>query len=741
MSLDECQKGLGVLEAISHWDAQLTVEQADVTFEKVTLEGYGPFTSKVEYTLCDQSVRVVTGRNFDDPGCLSNGAGKTALVMAPMWALTGSTEARSVGGTKASSLTNAEVVNDKMKHASVELFGTVNGCPFYLKRQVGRKTLKLLQFEFDGKDLTCQESKLTQEKIDRLFNTELLAKIVFHGQHTVEKLLGSRDKEFKDELGRLVALGLWESAKDYTFSQLRQCKADIEKLFTELEVSERNHAAFQAKVNAARQDHVRWEDEAGQRLAFVNNALNQAEDELCQAAAECGAAISTYYDLREEHNSNRAEDTVSAEDLLASDLQLKIDELEMELNNQREEIMYTKARIASLSAAATSQWKRFENLHDMLPGNDTAHCSQCMQPISNASFEHASSTFKREAEQAELAAMEVKLKLEGLEVAQNLKEEEIKRCKEELQQRREQREKWVREYEQQRFAKQKTIISADICAEKGQELLECLQECTKDRGTSFLHSLTEESDFDTAVGNVVELVDLLQLKHEQWCELKRQVQSLESTTSPHKEKILSLESLLVESEERIHDITDQKESKEKDLETLTAVDLSFSRTGIQNFLLEGVLQELQSKTAKFLEVLSSGTLRLLLNPTRPSKTKQGAAMERIDKTVEVWAGGHFVSRSLKSLSGGEQRRVALALSLAFSELGSERSNTRSNMLVLDEPFQHLDLEGCQRATSLLKSLHFRTVLLVSQAFDSGTAGIDRTDCVVKKDGVSFLESV
>eukprot|EP00236_Picocystis_salinarum_P001690 CAMPEP_0183827234 /NCGR_PEP_ID=MMETSP0807_2-20130328/2138_1 /TAXON_ID=88271 /ORGANISM="Picocystis salinarum, Strain CCMP1897" /LENGTH=1066 /DNA_ID=CAMNT_0026072391 /DNA_START=63 /DNA_END=3263 /DNA_ORIENTATION=- len=740
MSVDERQRGLDILELLSHQDQHLMIEQADVKFEKVILEGYGPFASRVEYALCNQSVRIVTGKNFDDPGCLSNGAGKTALVMAPMWALTGSTEARSVGGATASSLTNAEVVNDSTKYASVELHGTINGRSFYLKRQVGRRTLKALQFVYDGEDLTCQESKLTQAKIDELFNTGLLTKIVFHGQHTVEKLLGSRDKEFKDELGQLVALDLWEAAKNYTSNQVRLCKVAIDKLSTELEVLERNRAGFLAKVDEAHQHHVNWEQEVQQNLKVLEDQLNRANAELQQLAVECSAALLHYNNCKEEIEFSRLGSFAPMEDSTVDDLQQRISQLELELNNLKEEAMYSRAKIDSLRAVSASQWERLKGLHNMFSGEEAVTCSQCMQPISETAFDHASSTFEHEAEQAEQAVVDVQQRSQELAGSQKVIEGEIKRCKEDLRRQREQQESLAKEHQQRWVLRQKAMMSADLLAEKGGKLLESLQKRGEYCSADSLPKSTDNFDFDTLMAHVVRSVDRLESKHGQYSDLQRQVQSLGAAESPHKEKLLSLESLLKESEESIHNVTTQKGEMEKELGILSAVDLSFSRTGIQNFLLEGVLQELQLKTANFLELLSSGALRLILNPTRPSKSKQGATLERIDKTVEVWAKSGFVSRSLKSLSGGEQRRVALALSLAFSELGSERSNTRSNMLVLDEPFQHLDLEGCQRATTLLKSLQFRTILLVSQAYDSGTAGIERADCVVKRDGVSSIES-
>ena len=46
------------------------------------------------YNLSRRGFCVVTGRNEDDNGSESNGSGKSALVMAPLWALTGKSDAR-----------------------------------------------------------------------------------------------------------------------------------------------------------------------------------------------------------------------------------------------------------------------------------------------------------------------------------------------------------------------------------------------------------------------------------------------------------------------------------------------------------------------------------------------------------------------------------------------------------------------------------------------------------------------
>jgi hypothetical protein len=49
---------------------------------------------KSRYELKGRGVRVISGRSEDVDAADSNGAGKSALVMAPAWALTGRSDAR-----------------------------------------------------------------------------------------------------------------------------------------------------------------------------------------------------------------------------------------------------------------------------------------------------------------------------------------------------------------------------------------------------------------------------------------------------------------------------------------------------------------------------------------------------------------------------------------------------------------------------------------------------------------------
>jgi hypothetical protein len=113
------------------------------------------------------------------------------------------------------------------------------------------------------------------------------------------------------------------------------------------------------------------------------------------------------------------------------------------------------------------------------------------------------------------------------------------------------------------------------------------------------------------------------------------------------------------------------------------------------------------RTAFYLEQLSE-TMQLELSSTKPSAAKirttraqlaaaDGSSVKRggkaasssedsreeISKIVLARVNGQNLPRSLAQLSGGERRRVALALALGFADLIRTRGRLSSNLLVLD----------------------------------------------------------
>lgn len=77
----------------------------------------------------------------------------------------------------------------------------------------------------------------------------------------------------------------------------------------------------------------------------------------------------------------------------------------------------------------------------------------------------------------------------------------------------------------------------------------------------------------------------------------------------------------------------------------------------------------------------------------------------------------FRERGLAQLSGGQWRRVSLALDFAFTELVIRRGLLKCNVLVLDEILTHLDGQGREAVGTVLKAMIDRTAQAPSIASD------------------------
>jgi hypothetical protein len=91
------------------------------------------------------------------------------------------------------------------------------------------------------------------------------------------------------------------------------------------------------------------------------------------------------------------------------------------------------------------------------------------------------------------------------------------------------------------------------------------------------------------------------------------------------------------------------------------IDYWYSTIMLQSYILEGALADVQERTARYLEMLSGGSLGLLLRPTKLTKGSK-VSVEAIDKIAVVrLSNGTLENRSLRQLSGGERRRMVSLL--------------------------------------------------------------------------------
>lgn len=175
---------------------------------------------------------------------------------------------------------------------------------------------------------------------------------------------------------------------------------------------------------------------------------------------------------------------------------------------------------------------------------------------------------------------------------------------------------------------------------------------------------------------------------------------------------------------------------EKLLEELSAI---FGIRGIQHYLYCSVIKELECLTNDYLDTLSNGTMKIQFdtldgdsssNTIDSQSVRQGPmssnSMDKIKKSVFIkstpssphWnslgndadlvdkklASCHVKQRSVSQLSGGQWKRVSLALDLAYAGLLKREGRLSVNMIVLDELFSFLDASGYEAVSEVLNNM-------------------------------------
>ena len=126
-------------------------------------------------------------------------------------------------------------------------------------------------------------------------------------------------------------------------------------------------------------------------------------------------------------------------------------------------------------------------------------------------------------------------------------------------------------------------------------------------------------------------------------------------------------------------------------------EVGFGNKGIKALLFDSVIPFLNDYVGRYISILSDDTIDIKFSSYKQLKSREGVK-EEFDIRITNKNG----SKMYKGNSGGERRRIDLAILLAFQKLVSTRSNKQLKFVLYDEVFESLDKIGSQRVVELLK---------------------------------------
>ena len=616
---------------------RILIQVSHLEFGEISLEGFGPFEQKQSYSLSNRGLVLVRG-SFEDDETLSNGTGKTTLGFAALWALSGQIDGRPIPGGDVTS-----VVNHLSGECTVSLSGTTNGSPFEIvrRRQLtkGRKTRHVsLEFSVDGVDHTMQSVVETQKVIEERLGTtsQLLAKTVFHGQHQLAGLLATSDTDLRREISLITAHDHWNHAAKAAKGKRQMVDSASASLQGQL------------KVHGENLDRMR-----NQELHLVEQLKQyrdlDATEETCdpfvligQLKQDVAAAHERIAEF-EKQRLNAQNNTLLAE--LSGALQgLQVDRqkhVEEKKQNQFE-LNHIERSISTLSERVLSAEQSIARFTYEV--EEIAFCPACKQSLSDLS---------------EVGQLSLQQTLAELEKEQFQAEADIENL----------------------LNKKSRLNEASSKVDASLEALQVEIDMVNNKHTRLsedvrveVSKIQEEMQKSRQVYNgFADKLESLSRAQEERIRLRESIRHNEASAK-------QLQAEIVSTEKRIAKDKAELERLHEDQAVYRFLERAFEKE-LQSAELRNTLAMLSNFTQKYLDMLSRGQLRLVLD-------LEG---DRIVRNVFIALNdGRHVPLSLASLSGGQWRRCALAFSLAFTELAAYAGKLRSSLLVFDEPMIHLD---------------------------------------------------
>ena len=182
--------------------------------------------------------------------------------------------------------------------------------------------------------------------------------------------------------------------------------------------------------------------------------------------------------------------------------------------------------------------------------------------------------------------------------------------------------------------------------------------------------------------------------------LKNRIAELEEETEevPWKGVLASQERQLNECKEKIKSLDSEIEQKSEEINYVKFWVNGFSRKGIRSFMLDKVVPYINERLNHYLTILTDGGITARFNTVKQLSSGE----YREDFNLEIK--NKKASETYEGNSGGERRRVDLAVALAFNDFISSRSGKRFNILLLDEVFEGVDAEGLYYVIKVLEDL-------------------------------------
>ena len=686
-----------------------------MTFDTLTIQNFLSIQS-VAIPLNNQGLVLINGNNKDNPALNNNGAGKSSLLEAIIYVLYGKT----IRGLKGDAVVNNKTgKNTKVFLDLTDDDGTKYRIARYRKHNVHKNNVYLYR---NGVDITPKsESDFDNFIIDLLQAdyTTFTSSLLYSAESF--KFTTSTDAEIKRTFDTMLNLEVLEKCRDVTKQLILQVKDKLNTVNSKLDILERDLESVNFQLDSQRKEHDEWDENKMQRLLGIDsskaslreklNAINSEIESLNQDKKDVKIAEMTArksLDSKKESIKKIGElkDLLSELHSEISDLKGEISKDDIMINNSQEFINLHDSSIQNFQS-------EIDNLQEKCDKLDTSKgqpCPVCGKPLDSEYIQTAKDEYLNQIQDKQS-------KIDELSAQVATRQKQIDDTQSSLNQKNTKLDDLLDQDKQLNAALDKCKSLEESC-EKLEKRVERLVNQGHDvdltiesKRAEFKHTTVLLNNLDSEHERVLQEIN-------PFSQLLKELYGKQS----HIEGEISLQSELIPS-------------LEEKLDCLNFWERAYSNQGIKSFILDDITPFLNRRVNKYLSKLTSGQIEVVFS-TR-STLKSGEEREKFSIEVVNQNGGEQYS----SNSGGERKRIDLAINLALQDLVASRSSKKINIAIFDEVFDALDEQGIDGVVYLLQELaQSKSTILVVSHNEYLKAYFTNTWTMVKQDGYSFIQN-
>ena len=612
---------------------------------------FGPEAFSLDLEGCGRIV-LVKGENLDvseGEAVGSNGSGKSSIPEILVYTLFGKT----IKHPK--KINHKDVLNNQVGKGLVT---EVRWGDFRVVRTRKPDSLRMWESSEgvwdDSTEITLGGQPATQKLIEEKLglNYETFVNVVVFTDNNAGSFLECDSAGKRDIVENLLSLEKYKNFSESAKILKKEKKDEIKIAQHDYESARQGLAQSESRIKAAKEQESSWVEKRKSELSSMVSKLESLEKSLnstpegedslkYQKAQERISELNSEVDSL-ENNRSKIQEMLDEAVAKSSSVIDKKSEVQVEMNHN-----------SSLSDSLSEKIRLNREEIERLERSEGATCKLCMGKVSKENYEKYTGLLETEIK-------DLSDKLKSIEATREKLAQKMTKIKQ----------------------RESSISEASLAAKS--KLSKISSELSSMRRELSELNRIEKPQSKDADQRILE--QQIESVKDQISEKKSEI----SGESPFKKIIDSLEVEIEEKKSLLSKAESSMESLEKEIPYYEFWSVAFGDSGIRRFVIDGIIPALNSKIAYWLQFLIDGKIRLEFN-------------NELEETIERSPsdGDPFV---YYGMSGGEKRRLNLAVSQAFAHVMMLNSGSCPSVVFLDEVTTNIDQMGVVGVYNMISEL-------------------------------------